>query len=379
LVEDLDRNSHNTIRVKNLSGQIRSHLSQAYVADQISLEINNNSTVGILGESGSGKTQLALTITGLNSKNYHMEGGCIEYKFDDKTEFTVVTDDQEPNSEQILFQDLSNKLRREGIYGNKIGFIFQDPGKSLNPYWTIGKHFKEIVRTRTDSEKASCEHRKEEIYNIMRLDSSLDDRYPDQLSGGQQQRVVIALVLQSEPDFIIADEIATGVDVSVKRKLLDYLFYIKHQTNSSLVIVSHDIGFILKIADQIILMYKGAVLQSLDADIVKSVLLSFRLANQPHNKPEESIIRTHVGTASEKFDAISQELHPYLRELLRSYLYNIPLEGDIPDASNPTGESCPFIERCPDRMDKCSQAFPVVTSKPKGWVRCRKFEQNNDY
>jgi oligopeptide/dipeptide ABC transporter ATP-binding protein len=348
----------------------------SYVADRISLDINRNVTIGLLGESGSGKTQLAMTISGLNTKNYHMEEGCIEYNFDEKAAFTVVPNDQNLSAGQIQFRNLPKKLRKEAIYGNKIGFMFQDPGKSLNPYWTIGRHFNEIARTKKNSNITSYMHRKEKIYSALRLDADLDFRYPDQLSGGQQQRIVIALVLISEPDLIIADEIATGVDVSVKRELMDYLLYIKHHTKSALLIITHDIGFILKVADRIILMYKGTAFQSLDADIVRSVILSFRFANQLHQKSKE--YSTQMKQASAQLDVISKELHPYLRELLRSYLFRISLKGDIPDPTKPTGESCPFANRCPDRMDECSQIFPRVTSSSKGWIRCMKFEQNHD-
>ena len=363
------------IQIQNLSGRISSSFSSAYVADQITMEIDENSTIGILGESGSGKTQLAMTLAGLNNANYQMERGSIHYKFNGLEEFTIVPNDIKIGSNEISFDELQTKLTRDGIYGNRIGFMFQDPGKSLNPYWTIGRHFKEILNTKKEDDLGLFNTRKEEIYRALKLDIELDNRYPNHLSGGQQQRVVVALVLISEPEVIIADEIATGVDASVKRELLDYLLYVKHLTKSTLLIITHDIGFLLKIADKIILMYKGAALQSLDADIIRSVILSAQFINQDVLKSKESIPGNMQRNHNEGFDSISQQLHPYLRGLLSAYIYNIPLEGDIPDPTKPTGEACPFAERCSDRMDECSQTFPLLTTKPRGWVRCLKFEE----
>ncbi len=364
------------IQIENLSGHAFSSFSSAYVADHISLEIKNNSTLGILGESGSGKTQLAMTIAGLNRKNYQMTEGCIKYNFDGINEFNVIPSNHGgASSNKILFNDLQIKLKNDKIYGNKIGFMFQDPGKSLNPYWTIRKHFDELIRTKKVADKNTFISRKKEIYKAFRLDPTLDNKYVSQLSGGQQQRVIVALVLLSEPDLIIADEIATGVDASVKRELLEYLLHVKHLTNSTLLIITHDIGFLLKIANRIVLMYKGSALQDLDADIVRSVLLTAQFKKQQELNTEKSNPDIKEKKPDEGLNLISQQLHPYLRELLRSYIYNVPLKGDIPNPTKKTGEACPFAERCVDRMDECTKTFPVVTTKPRSWVRCLKFEK----
>jgi oligopeptide/dipeptide ABC transporter ATP-binding protein len=122
-------------------------------------------------------------------------------------------------------------------------------------------------------------------------------------------------------------------------------------------------------------MYKGSALQDLDADIVRSVLLTAQFKKQQELNTEKSNPDIKEKKPDEGLNLISQQLHPYLRELLRSYIYNVPLKGDIPNPTKKTGEACPFAERCVDRMDECTKTFPVVTTKPRSWVRCLKFEK----
>jgi len=363
------------IKLNNLTGNISSNDSTAYVADKISLEIEKDSTIGILGESGSGKTQLAMTIAGLNTAHYKMESGTIEYTFDDSDPFKVTSNKSDFDSNQIPFSELSEKLKKDKIYGNKIGIMFQDPGKSLNPFWTIGRHVEEIILTKDSSKKQNYETRQNDIFKALKLDVTFDKRYPNQLSGGQQQRVVIALVLLSEPDIIIADEVATGLDASVKRELLDYFLYVKNHTKSSLLIISHDIGLLTKISDRVILMYKGAAIQSLDADIIKSVILVTQFYNSPFFKSNDDL-KNKINSDSD-FDSISKELHPYLKGLLRSHIFKVPLSGDIPDPKKRTGNKCPFTDRCSDSSDECEESFPNLKLKNHGWVRCFNFDENN--
>ena len=143
------------IKLNNLTGNISSNDSTAYVADKISLEIEKDSTIGILGESGSGKTQLAMTIAGLNAANYKMESGTIDYTFDDLDPIKVTSNESGLDLNQIPFSELSEKLKKDKIYGNKIGIMFQDPGKSLNPFWTIRRHVDEIILTKSSSAQSS--------------------------------------------------------------------------------------------------------------------------------------------------------------------------------------------------------------------------------
>ena len=360
------------IKINELSGNISSNNSTAYVADKISLQIDKNTTIGILGESGSGKTQLAMTLSGLNNVNYRMESGSIDYSFNSKENFSTVPDNSMINLNQIKFNQLQSKLKKDKIYGNKIGIMFQDPGKSLNPYWTIGRHIKEILMTKNQDDLDHYKVKKENIYRALKLDIELDDRYPNELSGGQQQRIVVAIVLLSEPDIIIADEIATGVDASVKRELLDYLLYVKYHTKSTIVIITHDIGFLLKIADRIILMYKGAAIQSLDADIVKSVLLTTQYYNSDYLRSDRSPEAEKRIDSENGFDSITKQLHPYLKGLLRSHIYKMPLEGDIPDPKKMTGDMCPFVDRCADALDECNKLFPRLNLNDRSWNRCVK-------
>jgi len=284
----------------------------------VSFSIYEGETVAVVGESGCGKSTLGLTIMKLLN----------------------------PTSGRIHFQghDITNYNHKEMRPLRKdIQIIFQDPYASLDPRRTVEEIIAEPIRTQKtlDSEKAILE-RVLELMDECGLERSYLNRYPHEFSGGQRQRIGIARALSPEPKLIVCDEPVSALDVSIQSQILNLLRKIKKRYNLSLLFISHDLAVVHYIADRIIVMYLGKIVE--------------------------------MGSRNNIY---GDTRHPYTQALLSSVpqiaggkAKRIPLEGDMPSPVNPPG-GCPFHTRCPVVMDRCHREVPELKEiEPGHFVAC---------
>ena len=281
--------------------------------DGVSFSVEKGQTLGIVGESGSGKSVTCLTIMGLNAKRNTISSGQALWKGSD------------------LLTTRAAKLRE--IRGNEISMIFQDPMTSLNPVHTVGNQLVEAVLLHRDVSKRVARARALELLKavgIPRAETRLDD-YPHQFSGGMRQRVMIAMALVNDPDLLIADEPTTALDVTMQAQILDLMKRLQEDFGSAILIITHDLGVIAEVADEVIVMYAAKVVE-----------------------------RASV------FDLFDRPQHPYTWGLMGSLprletrverLNQIP--GQPPSLLRPPS-GCRFHPRCPYVMEVCKTTQPEL-------------------
>lgn len=230
------------LTVQNLSISFVSNNQQNTVVRDISFELEKQQILGIVGESGSGKSVTALAILGLLSSNSKVSG---KINFDDKDLIKISEKD---------FQ----KIR-----GNKISMIFQEPMSSLNPSLTCGFQVQEILLQHKKITKTAAKNQVIELFNKVKLPrvKVIFSQYPHQLSGGQKQRVMIAMAIACKPQILIADEPTTALDVTVQKEIVDLLKELQQETNMSVIFITHDLSLISEIADKVLVMYKGEIVE----------------------------------------------------------------------------------------------------------------------
>jgi len=311
------------LQVKNLKVSFRNGNKYIQVVRGVDIEVNKGEIVGILGESGSGKTVSSNSILGLiNSEEGRIDSGEIIYRGSD------------------LLKLREKELQM--IRGQEISYIFQNPSESLNPYRRVGKQIEEALKVHGLSVS------REKIIEVM-MDVGLDtadiiyNMYPFQLSGGQCQRVMIAMGIICNPDLLIADEPTSAIDASIRKKILSLLKSINHKYGTSIIIITHDFDVAKFICDKITIMYGGLVMEH--------------------------------GTMK---DIMENPMHPYTVELIKcvSSLDNsedilYALEGRPPSPYEFKDE-CPFYPRCKKRIKECSQSIPIMKSISGRGVRCIK-------
>lgn len=306
----------------------KNYLSSA--VKNISFKIKKGEILGIVGESGCGKSITSLSIIGLLPDNAVITSG--KLIFDNKN-----------------LLSLKNKERIK-MMGEKISMIFQEPMVSLNPLMKIGKQIEEnIVQHRIIDKKTL----KEETLNILKSTGIPDvessyNKYPHELSGGQRQRVIIAIAIANQPDLIIADEPTTALDVTIQAQIIDLLKNINKSRESSILFVSHDIGVIDEICDSVVVMYFGEIIEK-----------------------------------GSKKEIINNPKHPYTEGLLKCLpsddlrgkkLYNI--KGKVPDINSKI-DGCPFKDRCDFVMDICKIENPKeIKINEEHYVKCHKVINN---
>lgn len=299
--------------VKNLAVSFDTYAGEVQAVRGVTWHLNKKETIAIVGESGCGKTVSIQTILGLNPKGV----GRIK-------------------TGEVLFQgeDLVKKTQKEmsKIQGNQMSIIFQDPFTYLNPTMTVGKQITEIYRKHR---KVTVKEAEEKVLEIMRLISLPNPeenmkRYPHQLSGGMRQRIMIAMGLICDPKVLFADEPTTALDVTVQAQIIDLMNGLKDKLDTSIVLITHDMGVVANMADRIYVMYAGKIVEHGVADTI------FADPKHPYTKG----LLTSV---------------PRLDEKTAEELPSIP--GTPPDLiAPPTG--CAFAARCPYAMNICTRKEP---------------------
>ncbi|MDX2177896.1 MAG: ABC transporter ATP-binding protein [Candidatus Sumerlaeia bacterium] len=320
------------LQVNNLRTYFYSDTGVSKAVDGVSFAVHRRRTLGIVGESGCGKSVTSLTILRLiPMPPGKIETGEIWFKDED------------------LLQLSQKEMRR--IRGNQISMIFQEPMTSLNPVFTIGDQIGEVFRTHQGMGKSQSIKEAVRMLELVRIPAAAKrvHDYPHQLSGGMRQRVVIAMALACNPELLIADEPTTALDVTVQAQILDLMQKLKEDFGSSIMMITHDLGVIAEISDEVAVMYAGQVVEYAETD--------------------------------ELFEA---PLHPYTLGLLASRPRTTeadgkqrlnPIKGAVPSpARHPSG--CRFHPRCPFSTPECIAESPEMRElRPGHLVRCHHAER----
>ena len=295
--------------VKGLKVRFATEDGTVHAVDGVDFELDRGKVLGIVGESGSGKSVTALTILGLTrDRNTRFEGE-VDYKG------------------QNLLQMSESRLR--DVRGNEIAMIFQDPMTSLNPVYNVGDQIVEAIMTHEGTTKKDARRRAVELLRQVGIPNAQQraSDYPHQFTGGMRQRAMIAMALSCNPDVLIADEPTTALDVTIQAQILELLDNLRADFDSSVILITHDLGVVAEVADEIIVMYAGRVVER-----------------------------------GSKRDVFYDPQHPYTWGLLGSIprldrpkpkkLHSI--EGTPPSLINlPRG--CKFRPRCPHAFEKCQE------------------------
>lgn len=304
------------LQVKNLAVSFSTYRGKVKAVRDVSFSVDEGKTIGIVGESGCGKSVTSHAIMGLLPReNSKIEHGQIT--FNDRN----ITD---------LSEKEMNRLR-----GNEIAMIFQDPMTSLNPVLTIGTQIQESLFLHKKLTKQQARQRAIELLNLVGIPSAemrLDD-YPHQFSGGMRQRVMIAMALSCEPKLLIADEPTTALDVTVQAQILDLLKQLQRKTNTAIVLISHDLGVIANLCDDIAVMYAGQIVECGSAEDI------FYNAHHPYTK---GLLKSLPRLTDKKGEPLSV------------------IEGQPPDLKQDIN-FCPFAMRCDKAMRICAAQIPAVT------------------
>ncbi|MBC5624154.1 ABC transporter ATP-binding protein [Clostridium sp. NSJ-49] len=315
------RDENNILEFHNLQTHFFTDTGTVKAVDGVSFDIPRGATVGVVGESGCGKSVTSLSIMRLlQGPQGQIVGG--EIRFNNKSSGKAVDIAKLPLTEM-------QKLR-----GNEISMIFQEPMTSLNPVFTIGDQLAEPIMLHDPKmKKADVETRVIELLKLVGIANpeGIVNRYPHELSGGMKQRIVIAMALCCDPQLIVADEPTTALDVTIQAQILDLLRDLKDKINASIMLITHDLGVVASMCDYVVVMYAGRVIEK--------------------------------GTVHEIF---KDPKHPYTIGLIKSLpsmnegndkLYSIP--GNVPNPINMPNH-CYFKNRCDKCNDECFGDYPPI-------------------
>jgi peptide/nickel transport system ATP-binding protein len=310
------------LEVKNLKTRFKTDNGTVAVVDGVDFMIKAGETLGIVGESGCGKSVTSLSIMRLLGPNGSTDG---MIRFEDK-ELLSLTEKQ-----------------MQKIRGNEIAMIFQEPMTSLNPLHTVGKQIDESLLLHFKLTKKQAKERAIEMLKAVGMPRAEEiyGEYPHQLSGGMRQRVMIAMAMACNPKLIIADEPTTALDVTIQAQILDLMRNVKEKTGTSIMLITHDLGIVAEMCDRVVVMYAGQVVEETDVQTL------FNSPQHPYT----------IGLMNSTPD-IEEE---------RDYLETIP--GAVPMAHQmPKG--CRFAPRCNQVMDICREKAPDLLDLGKQKCRC---------
>lgn len=318
--------SENMLNVENLVIHYETDEEVVEAVNNISFNLKKGEVLGLVGETGAGKTTTALGIMGLlPTKVGHVIQGKIELDGEN------------------LFDKSEKEMRK--IRGKKISMIFQDPMTALNPVKTVGDQIAEVVLLHNHCSKAEALKRAQDMLAMVGIVPERYKDYPHQFSGGMKQRIVIAIALACEPELLIADEPTTALDVTIQAQILDMMRNLQKEHGTSMILITHDLGVVAEMCDHCAVMYAGELVE--------------------------------YGTVEEIFD---NPKHPYTQALYQSIpsldkdvkrLHVVP--GMVTDPSN-LPAYCSFADRCEKKCDMCTANDPVMQDLGNGhFVKCLQY------
>ena len=324
------------LRVENLSAAFVYRARTAPAIRDVSFSLRQGKTLALVGESGSGKSVTSLAILGLLANPGRIVGGRILYR----RAAGVVVD----------LARATNRTMRH-IRGREIAMIFQEPMTSLNPLLTIGDQIGEMVRLHEGAGPAAARSRALDMLRHVEIPAAerrLDD-YPHQMSGGMRQRVMIAMALVCRPALLIADEPTTALDVTIQAQILDLLRRLQAEFGMSILFITHNMGVVAEIADEVAVMYAGEVLEQAD---VRSLFAA------PRHPYTQGLLASLPDSGRR---AAAEEKHRRLT----------PIPGSVPSIyALPPG--CPFEPRCSLAEARCRQPVTLIDAGPRHLTRCWK-------
>ena len=294
--------------------------------DSVDLSVANGATLGLVGESGCGKSVTSLAIMGLLSKHSAEVSGSIRFDGFD-------------------LLDVPDETLRD-LRGNRLAMIFQEPMTSLNPSFTIGDQIIETILRHRGGSRRQARERAIELLRRVHIPSPDNriDEYPHKLSGGMRQRVMIAMALACDPRLLIADEPTTALDVTLQAQILDLMRELKAASGAAIILITHDLGVVAEVCDEVAVMYAGEIVERAPVDEL--------FAN-----PQHPYTVGLLGSIP-KLD--------HRRERLPS------IEGRVPDMAHPP-DGCRFAARCPFVEPACRESVPPLAEVAAGHLsRCRR-------
>ncbi|MFA9556380.1 ABC transporter ATP-binding protein [Evansella sp. AB-rgal1] len=325
------------LEVNNLETHFFTDRGQIPAVDNVSFHIDEGEVLGIVGESGCGKSVTSLSVMGLvPNPPGKIVGG--EILFRQKVD---------NNSAENLVKVKKKRLRQ--IRGNQIAMIFQEPMTSLDPLFTIGFQIIETVKNHHKVSKKEARKKAIEMLQLVGIPRAEEivDEYPHQLSGGMRQRVMIAIAMACDPEVLIADEPTTALDVTIQAQILELMKKLNKEKGTAIMLITHDLGVVAEMCDRVVVMYAGNIV-------------------------EQGDVRT----------ILKEPTHPYTKGLIRSLpklnnrderLYSIP--GNVPKPGS-IKQGCRFAARCSEVFDRCYEEDPKLLQVKEGHsCRCFLYEK----
>ena len=299
------------LEVTNLHTSFFTDAGEVKAVNGISFNLDEGKVLGIVGESGSGKSVSAYSILQILASTGKIVDGSIKFR-----------------GEELVG---AGESVMKHIRGNKISIIFQDPMTSLNPTYTIGHQLMEAILLHTDRNKAQAYERAVEMLRLVNINEPEKrmKQYPYEFSGGMRQRIVIAMALACEPDILIADEPTTALDVTIQAQILDLMTSLQKEMGMAIILITHDLGVVAQMCDEVIVMYAGSICEQGTAD---------EIFYNPRHEYTKGLMRSIPTVANE-----GQKLQPITGTPID--LLNMP-------------EGCPFAPRCDAAMKICLKGRP---------------------
>jgi len=315
------------LEIEDLHVEYRTDETRVFAVNGLNLSVREGETLGLVGETGAGKTTTALSVLRLLPERV----GRI-------TKGRVVLDGVDITA--------STEADMRLLRGDRVSMIFQDPMTSLNPVLTVGAQVAEVLELhKKNPNKRAVEQRVDEILTMVGLQPERKEEYPHQFSGGMKQRIVIAIALACEPKLLLADEPTTALDVTIQAQVLEMMCDLKEKLRTAMLLITHDLGVVAKICDRVAIMYAGEIIET--------------------------------GTVEQIFE--SSKHHPYtvglfgsIPDLSKKTDRLRPIDGLMPDPTAlPNG--CKFHPRCPRRMGICENIVPQLCDEGGHLLRCHLF------